>query len=880
MFSVACTRRTFGRSCCGAAVVAFLASKLLSKDLPRTDEELVDLHTDLKCSFAAALHDVESVPKPWCWGLSQVDVSELTQAILQTHGVPAAQAPLRAKLVIQTFGRAEVQKALHGIAPWKSLKALANLQSAPLQLVLPDELNQQSASKSGPKSKRQPSGAKKLLPVKPADIDPAKLVIAPGSFRAGDDDPVGQLPFASVGPLASKTEAASTVGQFRPITVFGLPYRIWSSLQSRHLLQWAECWVDDGVFGNRRGRQASDLWHYLLQQIEHAYATEQPLCGISADLEKCFNCIPRFPALCLAVLAGTPAPVTTAWAGSSANMCRHFKVRDSYCQGFLTSTGLAEGCGLSVFGMLLVDHLFSCWMKLQATAISTLSYVDDWQCLTWDPSLAVRQLALVEEFAQMLDLTVDRKKTFGWSTCATTHGQLRAHGLQVHHQARELGGHFGVSRQHTNRTVKQRIAALDDFWPKLSGSRARYPAKVFMLKAVAWPRGLHAIPSAPLGNSGWTQLRRSATKAIRWKKPGVNAHVLLGLVEVGVDPQFVALLWTCRSVRCHYALDFGSSLLAPLASGCLDLPPASPASIVLARLQHVGLTVDVHGSVADQFGPFCLHGTNPAEVDLRLQWVWSQLVASKVAHRPEFSGLHLVNPAQTRKTLRSMQPDDQALYRLGLAGGPFTESYKAKWQDQDDACHWCGQRDSLAHRYWECPQHQDLRDKLAPQAQALVDLLPSALALRGWALHPRTWTQWISLLLAIPSTVQSPSVRFRPGVVNHVFTDGSCFGQSGPRTRFASWAALLVPDVSDAWTPGSSTVLCAAALAGLCQTAFRAELYAVAYVLYCASCQGTAVCVWTDCLGVVNRYNLTFWGNRKQLEWLQRRPVEVDSTVS
>ena len=320
---------------------------------------------------------------------------------------------------------------------------------------------------------------------------------------------------------------------------------------------------------------------------------------------------------------------------------------------------------------------------------------------------------------------------------------------------------------------------------------------------------------------------------------------------------------TCRSVRCHYALDFGSSLLAPLASGCLDLPPASPASIVLARLQHVGLTVDVHGSVADQFGPFCLHGTNPAEVDLRLQWVWSQLVASKVAHRPEFSGLHLVNPAQTRKTLRSMQPDDQALYRLGLAGGLFTESYKAKWQDQDDACHWCGQRDSLAHRYWECPQHQDLRDKLAPQAQDLVDLLPSALALRGWALHPRTWTQWISLLLAIPSTVQSPSMRFRPGVANHVFTDGSCFGQSDPRTRFASWAALLVPDVSDAWTPGSSTVLCAAALAGLCQTAFRAELYAVAYVLYSASCQGTAVCVWTDCLGVVNRYNLTFWGNRK-----------------
>ena len=661
----------------------------------------------------------------------------------------------------------------------------------------------------------------------------------------------------------AKTTNAATVSQFRPITVFGLIYRIWSSLQSRHLLQWADSWTDEGVFGNRRGRQASDLWHLLLQHVEHAYATEQPLSGISADLEKCFKCIPRYPALCFAVLAGTPAQVTTAWAGSLASMCRHFKVRDSFSPGFLTSTGLAEGCGLSVFGMLLVDHLFSCWMKVQAPAISTLSYVDDWQCYTWDPSFALRQLDLVVEFAQLLDLTVDRKKTFGWSTSAEVRSRIRESGIQVHHQARELGGHFGVSRQHTNRTVKQRIEALEDFWPKLSGSRARYPAKIFMLKAVAWPRGLHAIPSAPLGNSVWTQLRRCATKAIGWKKPGVNAYLLLGLLEVDADPQLVALLWTCRSVRCHYALDFGSSLLAPLAGGHLDLPPASPASIALQRLQQVGLCVSPSGTIADRFGDFCLHATNPAEVDLRLRWVWHQLVACKVAHRPGFEGLSLVNPAQTRKTLGGMNPDDQALYRLGLVGGLFTERYKAKWQEQDDSCRWCGQRDSLAHRYWECQQHQDLRDQLAPNAQLLVDLLPSALLLRGWALHPPTWELWLTMLLAIPCSVQSPSASFKRGVINHVFTDGSCFCQTEPRFRFAAWAALLVPCVTEDWTPGSSTVLCASALPGLCQTAFRAELYAVAYVLHCASCQGTAVCVWTDCLGVVNRYNLLVWGNRR-----------------
>jgi len=391
-----------------------------------------------------------------------------------------------------------------------------------------------------------------------------------------------QLVAGKVQSLA-KTEHASTVGEYRPITVFGLPYRAWSSIQSRHLLQFADTWVDDSVYGNRRGRQASDLWAHLLQQIESAYASSEALSGVCADLEKCFNCIPRFPALCLAVLVGTPDSVTTAWAGALASMCRHFKVRDSYSDGFLTSTGLAEGCGLSVFGMLLVDHLFAVWMKVQAPSICCLTYVDDWQAITRDPQFAVRQLELVESFASMIDLTVDRKKTFGWSTCPEVRRALRDHGVKVLHHARELGGHLGVSRQYTNRTLTQRIADLDDFWSKLRSCRAGFTAKTFMLRAVAWPRGLHAVASAPVGDQIWVNLRRCAVKALGMQKPGVNPSVLLGLVTPGLDPQLTAVLWTFRSLRVHCPVDFWLSSVSPVAHGDLDLPPNSLASR-LARM--------------------------------------------------------------------------------------------------------------------------------------------------------------------------------------------------------------------------------------------------------------------------------------------------------
>lgn len=671
-----------------------------------------------------------------------------------------------------------------------------------------------------------------------------------------------QLVAGKVQSLA-KHESAATVSDYRPITIFGLPYRAWSSIQSRYLLAFADGWVDDSVFGNRRGRQASDLWIQLLAEIEQAYSTSAGLAGISADIEKCFNCIPRYPALCLAILVGTPHAVTTAWSGALASMRRHFKVRDSFSEGFLTSTGLAEGCGLSVYGMLLVDHLFACWLRFQAPAVRCLTYVDDWQTLTMDVDYAVRQLTLVEQFAAMLDLTIDRKKTFGWATCPAMRQHMRAHGIQVLHHARELGGHLGISRQYTNRTVAQRIADLGDFWVQLRASHARYKAKVHMLRVVAWPRGLHAVASAPVSDQTFLTLRRSAVKALGWQKPGVNPLVLLSLVEPSVDPQLTAIQWTFRSVRAQCPLDFWSVNVAPFAHGDLDLPPNTPASIVLHRAQSLGLHLDRHGRAVDQFGPFCLHTCNVAELDLRLQWAWQLVVAQKLSHRVDFHGLWQVDVAATRRFLSQLDFDDQALYRLGLAGGLYTESYKAKWTEQTDHCHWCGQPDTLRHRFWECPQHRDLRETLAPDALAVLDQLPPVLSMRGWALLPPTWHSWIQLLVSLPPCPLGMSVGFTKGVWNDVFTDGSCLFQSCPLYRCAAWSSILVTADCSSWSPGCTQVIGASHLPGVCQTAFRAELYAVAFTLHQAAEQQAKVRLWTDCLGVIARYNLLVHGHKR-----------------
>ena len=451
----------------------------------------------------------------------------------------------------------------------------------------------------------------------------------------------------------------------------------------------------------------------------------------------------------------------------------------------------------------------------------------------------------------------------GWATCPDARRILREGGIVVLHHARELGGHFGISRQYTNCTLTQRIAALEGFWEKLRTSKARLPAKIFMLRAVAWPRGLHAVSSAPVGNQVWVKLRRQAIKSLGWQRPGVNPAVFLGLAERDVDPQLVAFQWTFRAVRMHSPSDFCASTVAPLAHGDLELPPNAPAGILLARLLLLGWSVTRVGLVQDRFGTFCLHTCNSAELHLRLNHAWISLVAQKVSHRSDFDGLESVDVATTRSALQRLSPDDQALYRLSLTGGLFTERYKAKWTDQPDQCRWCGESDTLYHRYWTCPQHTDLRAQLAPDATAVLDFLPAALSLRGWAVLPPTWFSWTQLLLDLPSAVPTPWCSLPVGSVLDVFTDGSCLCQSDPMLRCAAWSVLVVPSFRADWSPGCSQVLCASYLPGLCQTAYRAELYAVAYALHCAADNRCPIRIWTDCLGVLNKFNSLVKGQHR-----------------
>ena len=118
-----------------------------------------------------------------------------------------------------------------------------------------------------------------------------------------------------------------------------------------------------------------------------------------------------------------------------------------------------------------------------------------------------------------------------------------------------------------------------------------------------------------------------------------------------------------------------------------------------------------------------------------------------------------------------------------------------------------------------------------------------------------SWTRWLTCLSTLPTAVPSLHTPFRSGW-NHVFTDGSCFHQAWPSLRYAAWSAVLAPPFSCTWSFGVHGILGVGHIPGVVQSAFRAELYAVAFVLHHAALRGAHVVLWTDCLSVIHRFHL------------------------
>ena len=292
-----------------------------------------------------------------------------------------------------------------------------------------------------------------------------------------------------------KVPGASRTSQFRPITVFSMIYRTWSSIRSKQCLQHLIEHVPTHCYGNLPGRQASQVWYGIQQKIEDHSFTGLGLSGAMVDIVKCFNTLPRTPLLAICHHLGIPKGLVKAWSKALCQMERRFVIRGATGPPLRSSTGFAEGCGMSVVAMVASNVLTAEWLQQKMPNTQLWSYVDNLEIITPSAEETTEALTHLTDFTQLLDVELDSKKTIVWSNSTSGRQILRSHDLQVKHWIRDLGGHVQYSQQSTNSVIVQRILDFKPRWKDLCRSKASYSQKLLALRSVAWPTTMHGIAS-------------------------------------------------------------------------------------------------------------------------------------------------------------------------------------------------------------------------------------------------------------------------------------------------------------------------------------------------------------------------------------------------
>ena len=558
----------------------------------------------------------------------------------------------------------------------------------------------------------------------------------------------------TVGRVASiaKGPSPASAADFRPITILSLGYRLWSSVHSRHLIAALDQWLPAGLFGSRLASHAGLVWSSILLAVEEAHDCGLQASGLVCDIEKAFKCLSRPVVFELAMMMKLPLPLLTGWAGMLRQLARHFDVRQSLSPAVYSCTGFPEGDGLSVVAMILLDCLLHWWMDAAEVPCRTLTFVDDWQMLLRHPDHVTSAFCHLERFCLMVDLKLDKKKTYAW--CLTPAGRkvLRAAGHRVGHGGRNLGAHLQLTYQHTNASLQERANALADLWDRLRLSNSPYKLKVRALTVAAWPKGLHGVASTSLGMHIIARLRSGAMRGLQADGAGCSPWLHLGLVErPQCDPGFWCIIQSIRCVRDCAAVDFIQPVLTQLVLAQSSLPSNTFSQTLLSRLQQLGWTLRSHGLFEDILGPFCLFASSFQELEWRAAVSWQGVVAREVRHRHGLKELHLADVPATRRWLQTLSAEDVGHCRKLLNGAHFTSEVKQHWcHEPDGCCAYCQCTDSRYHRFWQCDAFAPCRESVPTEVWKLVPDLPEFLTCFGWSLRPATWLAYHQMLLAIP----------------------------------------------------------------------------------------------------------------------------------
>ena len=346
-----------------------------------------------------------------------------------------------------------------------------------------------------------------------------------------------------LGHCLHKHSLSATIAEFRPIIVYSVLYRSWASWRSSSLLSLLGKHAGPRMKGFLAHCEAADIWFLAQALVESSLSDGSCLLGCSSDIEKAFEHVPRAPLRELALALGVPSSLVSAWFRFLDQHSRRFSMHGLIGMPTDTSSGLPEGCALSVFGMSLLDFCWDEYQAVYAPKVLSMSYVDNFSLFATSLQNLLRGYAAMDTFMDLWSLTLDSKKTYMWALDSQSRAALRQFGFQVKLCSSELGGAVSYSRRSSSSLQVARLQTLDSSWLALKRLWVPPYLKEQIIRQAFWPRGFHACCITPLHPRFVGKQRTKAVRALRHGKAGAHPCVRLSLLTSSpqTDPGFYQL---------------------------------------------------------------------------------------------------------------------------------------------------------------------------------------------------------------------------------------------------------------------------------------------------------------------------------------------------
>ena len=624
------------------------------------------------------------------------------------------------------------------------------------------------------------------------------------------------------------------------MVVFSTVYRTWSGIQARSLLDQLEPFMTGEAYGFLRGREATQAWMGLQGILEVAALQKEQLCGVSTDLRKAFECIPRDQSFMLSKHLGVPARVCDPWRNFLNQCQRAFLVRGCLSEATTSLVGMPEGDALSVLAMTQLDFAWHRYLQVYCPTITASSYVDNLGLRGSDPTEVLRGLLLTSTFFDMWHMHLDQGKTFTWSNASKARSVLRLAPYECVTSLAELGGCMVYDGKLRNAQQIRRLHSLEAKWERLRFSQAPLCLKLAALPIHFWAKALHGAPSCRFGSQHLTVLRTKALRTLRLAKAGVNSMLRLTLSTTpAADPGLYQLQVTVLTFQrmCLKMQPFVENWGTWIAwfTGTLG---QGPYAKLYEQLALVNWQIQVPYLYDHDGVRHSILLTNPDDLRELLFDAWLQHVSSKVTHRKTMSDLVGLDGHLVRSMLKGKDALQLSLLGMLNAGAFLDQAAHAKFDlTKDGLCVHCQVADDQPH-WLVCPARGPLRrkvglDDVGPEIPTALKLhlLPSRNPELAWFKH---YFEGLDSQFEFWLTPQ--------GDIEHLFTDGSCCG-SNTSVPYASWSVVSA-------TQGAP--VCVGHLAGIWQTVARAEICAVLAALGWASGTCTQLHLWVDSKFVVD----------------------------